>query len=76
MANKRNQLIQASLRAESGKIIVDGVEVGVVGEINPLVLEAWKLENPVAAFEINLQRILGKQTRQNEYIQRRFILEP
>ncbi len=41
-----------------GKVIVDHVEVGVVGEINPLVLEAWKLENPVAAFEINLQKIL------------------
>jgi phenylalanyl-tRNA synthetase beta chain len=41
-----------------GKIIVAGSEVGVVGEINPSVLEAWKLENPTAAFEINLQRIL------------------
>ena len=41
-----------------GKVIVGGVEVGFVGEINPLVLEAWKLENPVAAFEVNLQKIL------------------
>jgi phenylalanyl-tRNA synthetase beta chain len=41
-----------------GEIIVKGVDVGVVGEVNPLVLEAWKLENPVAAFEIKLQRIL------------------
>jgi phenylalanyl-tRNA synthetase beta chain len=42
-----------------GKVIVEGVDVGVVGEVNPLVLEAWKLENPVAAFEINLQKILN-----------------
>jgi phenylalanyl-tRNA synthetase beta chain len=41
-----------------GKIIVAGSEVGVVGEINPAVLEAWKLENPVSAFEVNLQRII------------------
>jgi phenylalanyl-tRNA synthetase beta chain len=41
-----------------GKIIISQVEVGVIGEINPLVLEAWKLENPVAAFEVNLQKIL------------------
>jgi phenylalanyl-tRNA synthetase beta chain len=41
-----------------GKVIISGVEVGIVGEINPLVLEAWKLENPVAAFEVNLQKIL------------------
>ena len=41
-----------------GKVIVAGSEVGVVGEINPLVLEAWKLENPASAFEINFQKIL------------------
>jgi phenylalanyl-tRNA synthetase beta chain len=40
-----------------GKVIIGGIDVGVVGEINPLVLEAWKLENPVAAFEVNLQKI-------------------
>ena len=34
-----------------------------VGEINPLVLEAWKLENPVAAFEINLQKVLLGKTK-------------
>jgi phenylalanyl-tRNA synthetase beta chain len=41
-----------------GRVIVGGVDIGVVGEIHPLVLEAWKLENPVAAFEINLQSML------------------
>ena len=41
-----------------GKIIVGGVDVGVVGEINPLLLEAWKLENPVAALQINLQNFV------------------
>ena len=41
-----------------GKVIVGGSNVGVVGEVNPLVLETWKLENPVATFEINLKIIL------------------
>jgi phenylalanyl-tRNA synthetase beta chain len=41
-----------------GKVIVGGVEVGFVGEISPVVLEAWKLENPVAAFEVNFQKIM------------------
>ncbi len=41
-----------------GAAIVNGVNVGVLGEVNPLVLEAWKLENPTAAFEINMQRII------------------
>jgi phenylalanyl-tRNA synthetase beta chain len=48
-----------------GKVIVADYEVGVVGEINPAVLEAWKLENPIAALEINLHKILeNKQNRE------------
>lgn len=43
-----------------GAIIVNGTEVGVVGEVNPVVLEAWKLENPVAAFELNVQVCLSR----------------
>jgi phenylalanyl-tRNA synthetase beta chain len=44
-----------------GKVIVRGVEVGVVGEVNPFVLETWKLENPAAAFEVNFKKILDKK---------------
>jgi phenylalanyl-tRNA synthetase beta chain len=42
-----------------GKVLVNSGEIGFVGEISPAVLEAWKLENPVSAFEVNLQRILN-----------------
>ena len=41
-----------------GEILVGGVCVGFVGEINPAVLEAWKLENPAAAFELHLQQLI------------------
>ena len=41
-----------------GKVIVGGFEAGVVGEVNPVVLEAWKLENPAAALEVNFKKIL------------------
>jgi phenylalanyl-tRNA synthetase beta chain len=41
-----------------GTAVVDGVDVGVLGEVNPQVLEAWKLENSVAAFEINMHEII------------------
>jgi len=40
-----------------GAAIVNGVNVGVLGEVSPRVLEAWKLENPMAAFEISMQKI-------------------
>jgi phenylalanyl-tRNA synthetase beta chain len=47
-----------------GKVIIGGADVGHIGEVNPLVLETWKLENPVAAFEINLKMILeGKLSK-------------
>jgi len=42
-----------------GTVIVGGTVVGVLGEVHPLVLESWKLENPVAAFEINVQEIIN-----------------
>jgi len=41
-----------------GKVMVGGFEVGVVGEVNPVVLEASKLENPAAALEVNFKKIL------------------
>ena len=41
-----------------GAVIVNGVNVGVLGEVNPQVLEAWKLENPVVAFEVNMHKIV------------------
>jgi phenylalanyl-tRNA synthetase beta chain len=41
-----------------GEILVGGVCVGYVGEINPAVLEAWRLENPAAAFELHFQTLI------------------
>jgi len=41
-----------------GAVMVNGIDVGVLGEVNPQVLEAWKLENPVAAFEIKMHEII------------------
>jgi phenylalanyl-tRNA synthetase beta chain len=41
-----------------GRVIVDKKEVGILGEVNPKVLDAWKLENPTVAFEVNLNKIL------------------
>jgi len=46
------------IEGRAGKILADGVEVGIVGEINPAVLEEWKLENPVAAFEVRFGQIM------------------
>jgi len=46
-----------------GAVVVEGTNIGLVGEVSPVVLEAWKLENPTAAFEINLQPILAQKLK-------------
>ena len=51
------------IEGRAGAIVVDGLEVGIVGEVSPVVLEAWKLENPTAAFEVNLQPILAQKQK-------------
>jgi phenylalanyl-tRNA synthetase beta chain len=40
-------------------IVVDGKRVGVFGEIHPSVLTAFELEQPVAAFELDLRAVPG-----------------
>lgn len=42
----------------SADILVEGVNVGSVGEINPLALEKLKMRVPVSAFEIDLTKLL------------------
>ncbi len=41
-----------------GTAEIEGVNIGFLGEIHPKVLETWKLENPAAAFEINMTKII------------------
>jgi len=42
------------IESRVGQILIDDKLVGLFGEINPEVLEKWKLEKPVIAFEINV----------------------
>jgi phenylalanyl-tRNA synthetase beta chain len=46
-----------------GTAKVDGLCVGILGEVNPQVLEAWKLENPAAAFELNMHKIFQSKLK-------------
>jgi len=40
------------------KVLIGNREVGIVGEIDPAVIQEWKLGNPIAGFEINLHILL------------------
>jgi phenylalanyl-tRNA synthetase beta chain len=56
----------------SAAMIVDGVEAGAVGEIHPAVLDRLGHPGPVAAFEVDLTRLLGagRQARRFEPVSR------
>ena len=44
----------------SGKVIVEGKEVGFIGQFSKEVLENWELEKPAAGFELDLERVQGE----------------
>ncbi|MEK6576611.1 MAG: phenylalanine--tRNA ligase subunit beta, partial [Nitrospirota bacterium] len=41
-----------------GQVIVDGVEIGIIGEIHPQVLENWQINMPCSLFEISVEGLL------------------
>jgi len=43
----------------AGSVMIENAEVGIIGEIHPKILNAWKLENPLVAFELNMDKIVG-----------------
>lgn len=45
------------IEGRAGTVTVDKTEVGMIGEVHPQVLQNWTLENPVAAFELNMHKI-------------------
>ncbi len=42
------------ITGRSARILIDQEDVGIVGEINPIVLTNFEIGNPVVAFEMNL----------------------
>jgi len=43
------------IEGRAAEVVVGGRSIGVVGELNPLVLKNWQMEMPVVAFEISLE---------------------
>ncbi|HOP09831.1 MAG TPA: phenylalanine--tRNA ligase subunit beta, partial [Candidatus Methanofastidiosa archaeon] len=46
------------IEGRAGKILIDGEESGIIGEIHPQVLENWGMENPIAVAELEIERLL------------------
>ena len=43
------------ISGRSGQILLDGQKVGIIGEVHPQVLSNWKIEVPVAVWEIEIR---------------------
>jgi phenylalanyl-tRNA synthetase beta chain len=50
-------------QAQAAAIVVDGNEIGVAGEVDPVVLEALELAPPVVALELDLDQLLRARRR-------------
>lgn len=48
---------ESFISGRCGRVSVNGKNVAYIGEINPLVLDNWNLEMPVAALELNLSEL-------------------
>jgi phenylalanyl-tRNA synthetase beta chain len=46
------------IKGRTADIFSGGKRIGIVGEINPIVLERWELEKPVVGFEVDLEKLL------------------
>jgi phenylalanyl-tRNA synthetase beta chain len=53
------------IQGRAATIRLHSSEIGVLGEINPIVLERFGLESPVAAFEIDLDTLLSDRIGRN-----------
>ena len=52
---------------KAGVVSVGGEAVGLVGEVHPLVARAWDIDQPVAAFAIDLERVVAAAPRGHAY---------
>jgi len=48
----------SAIPGRSARVVIDGRDVGGIGEMHPEVLEKWGVKVPCAAFELNLDKIL------------------
>jgi phenylalanyl-tRNA synthetase beta chain len=53
------------LEGRVGTILVNQNDVGTIGEVHPQVIENWKLEDPVAAMELDLTTLFAIRKKDN-----------
>ncbi len=53
------------IRGRAATMILHNNEVGVLGEVEPAILERFGLENPIAAFELDVERLMSDRRDAN-----------
>ncbi|NOX71386.1 MAG: phenylalanine--tRNA ligase subunit beta [Candidatus Micrarchaeota archaeon] len=53
------------IKGRCAEILIDGKSAGFVGEIHPQVLNNWDIENPVIAFEIDIDLVFQNKYSKN-----------
>jgi phenylalanyl-tRNA synthetase beta chain len=48
------------IKGRSASVLLDGKEIGFIGELHPDVLSSWNLDRPSAVFELQLEEIFRK----------------
>ena len=51
------------LEGRIGSIHIGDEEVGIIGEVHPQVIENWKLQNPVSAMELEIDRLFKLRSK-------------
>lgn len=47
------------IEGRTGKILLNGKEIGIIGELKPETLRAWKIKMPFSCLEINIEETLS-----------------
>jgi phenylalanyl-tRNA synthetase beta chain len=50
------------IEGRMGKILIDGEELGLIGELHPVVLGNWQVGMPCTVFELNLNLLMGRSS--------------
>jgi len=51
----KNSFNPSMIKGRCGEILAGGKKIGFIGEIDPVVLGNWNLENPIAVFELEIR---------------------
>jgi len=56
-SRRRRPTTRTFISGRTAAVVIDGEEVGVIGEVHPKVLVEHDLEVPVSAFEFDLEAL-------------------